>query len=155
MAGLAGGFLQPRDGRPDDCLWLIEGESIMQPTGTPRPHNPPRVESAVFNSSSPTEPVSLSPAEANRAIFREMIRGLIQDNQLDRRTQCEAIDFARHLTIDESEATAMIDVARREAGLACEPTSQPAMDAATRGVTGVAMIVLLLNAVWFWYVLGH
>ncbi len=87
--------------------------------------------------------------------MRREIRGLIEDNQLDRTTQREAIDFARHLAIDAPEAAAMIASARREAGLVADSTVGPTLDAATRGVTGVAILVLLLNAVWFWYILGH
>ncbi|GJQ25032.1 MAG: hypothetical protein HBSAPP02_00640 [Phycisphaerae bacterium] len=127
----------------------------MQPTGTPRPRNQPHAESVVRDSSSAADPDSPSPDQVNRDIFREMIRRLIEDNQLDRKTQREVIDFARHLAIDASEAAAMITVAQREAGLACDPTPKQAMDAATRSVTGVAIIVLLLNAVWFWYILGN
>jgi len=127
----------------------------MSASGTPRPHNSPRAESAVLNSSDPTDPILPTPAEVNRDIFRETVRGLIEDNQLDRRTEREAVEFARHLAIDASDATAMIAAARLEAGLPMEPSAEPTMDAATRGVTGVAVIVLLLNAVWFWYVLGH
>lgn len=127
----------------------------MQPTGTPRPRNQPHTESFVRNSSSAADPDSPSPGQVHREIFREMIRRLIEDNQLDRKTRREAMDFARHLAIDASEAAAMIAAAQREAGLACDPTPKQAMDAATRGVTGVAIIVLLLNAVWFWYILGN
>ncbi len=127
----------------------------MHSSGTPRPHNPPRTESAVLNSSNPDKSGLPTPAQVNRDIFREMIRGLIEDNQLDRTTQREAIDFARHLAIDAPEAAAMIASARREAGLVADSTVGPTLDAATRGVTGVAILVLLLNAVWFWYVLGH
>lgn len=127
----------------------------MQPAGTPGPQNQPRAESIIRDSSSAAEPDSPSPAQVNRDIFREMIRRLIEDNQLDNRTQREAIEFAQHLAIDASEAAALIAIAQREAGLACAPSPEQAMDAATRGVTGVAIIVLLLNAFWFWYVLGR
>lgn len=127
----------------------------MNSSGTPRPHKPPRAESAVLNSSNLDKPGLPTPAEVNREIFREMIRGLIEDNQLDRTTQREAIEFAQHLAIDASDAAALIALARREAGLVADATPEPTPDAATRGVTGVAILVLLLNAVWFWYVLGR
>ena len=106
-----------------------------------------------------------------RRIFTEMVRGLINDGKFSARNRREAVRFAAHLGISSFDANVMIRSIRSDMLGELQPpldidVSQidpysPESIRATKYNDGsnsylrISIVVLLLNAIWFYWIYSH